>query len=271
MNNNSKFDILMATYHKDDLELFKSAISTIFANTLQPNRIILVCDGPVYGELSNYVDSLERNPIFNIIKLPLNIGLAGALNAGLEHIESKFAFRCDADDFNHSDRFSKTLPFLLNGFDVVGSNIHEIDKSGVKLAKKIVPEEDLDIKKRMPHRNPINHMTVGFNVDSVKSAGGYPSLHLREDYGLWVKMASAEMQFHNIQECLVSATTGDNMYKRRGGLDYVISELSMQRFLRAHKFGGGSLSYLISMMKVLIYLSPNGLRKYFYLFFLREK
>ena len=83
-----------------------------------------------------------------------------------------------------NERFKKQLEFTNKNFDVIGSNILEIDKIGnlPKLTKNI-PVTNKDIKKYLKLRNPINHMTVLYKTKLIKSVGGYPNIYLREDYG----------------------------------------------------------------------------------------
>ena len=66
---------------------------------------------------------------------------------------NEFIFRADGDDINLEERFETQLPFLLNGFDVVGSFIDEYDEFGNYLATRKVPTKDNEVKKIIPFRS----------------------------------------------------------------------------------------------------------------------
>ena len=89
---------------------------------------------------------------------------------------------------NIKNRFEIQIPYLLSGYDVVGSNIDEYDDQNNYIGSKKVPISNKYIKKLIPFRNPINHMTVGYLKTSVLEVDGYPELFLKGDYGLWIKL-----------------------------------------------------------------------------------
>ena len=119
---------------------------------------------------------------------------------------------------------------------LLGGTIQERSKNGKKLSIRRTPLSHQKILKYVIKRNPFNHMTVAFRTNVVRSLGGYPDLHLREDYGLWIKILSAGFFSQNTEAILVDATTGSDMYKRRGGWRYAKAELQLQRYLIHYGF-----------------------------------
>ena len=199
------------------------------------------------------------------------IGLDKALNVGLSKCKYEYIFRADGDDLNLENRFEIQLPFLLEKYDVVGSYIDEFDELGNYIATRKVPLNDGEIEKRIPFRNPINHMTVGFKKSAVDSVGGYPELFLKGDYGLWIKLKAAKYKFKNINQPLVKATTGERMIGHRGGIKYVISEIALQKFLIKYKFNNIPTAIIIIFLRATIFLLPPFLRSIVYLSFLRSR
>ena len=55
-----KFSVAMSVYKNDQPNYFKQAIDSIIKQTLTPNEIILVIDGPISDELKNVVDTYEN-------------------------------------------------------------------------------------------------------------------------------------------------------------------------------------------------------------------
>ena len=80
------FTVLIAVYGGDDSALFRTALESIFSNTLQPTRTVLVVDGPVPDGVEQVIASFEGNKALTVYRLTKNKGLFNALNYGLKHI-----------------------------------------------------------------------------------------------------------------------------------------------------------------------------------------
>ncbi|MCI8726262.1 MAG: glycosyltransferase [Hungatella sp.] len=116
--------------------------------------------------------------------------------------------------------------------DVVGGQITEfIGNPENIISKRIVPEEDKEIKRYLKKRCPMNHVTVMFRKSAVEKAGGYLEWFCNEDYYLWIRMAMAGGIFVNVPETLVNVRIGDEMATRRGGWRYFISEARLQQYM----------------------------------------
>ena len=83
----------------------------------------------------------------------------------------------------------------------------------------------------MKSRCPMNQMTVMFKKEAVEQAGGYIDWYCEEDYYLWLRMAQCGFKFENFDEVLVCVRAGDEMYRRRGGCKYFISEAKLQVYI----------------------------------------
>ena len=265
----SSFDVLMAVYKGDSSSLFKNALESVYSNSLQPNKFIIVADGPLTNELESILGQFSDRNNICIVRLPVNLGLAGALNAGLAHVESEYTIRAVSDDINSPDRFLKLMTQLVKGFDVVGSSILEVDKTGAKLAIRKLPSDQLSIASFALKRNPFNHMSVGFRTKVILDAGGYPSIHLKEDYALWAILIVSGARLCNIDEILVNATTGRDMFKRRGGLKYALAEIDMQKHLVAVGLKGLPSAVFHGFLRAAVFLMPNFARELIYLKLLR--
>ena len=266
----SLFSVLMAVYHKDDPVLLRSAINSVYENSLLPYKLILVQDGPVGTELSKVINEYAHRDDFYLIILKENAGLSSALNTGLMHSTTDFIFRADADDISLSNRFENQLPILVDGYDLVGGAILEVDKMGEPIAFRNVPSSTEEILKYIPKRNPFNHMTVAFRRTTVVALGGYPNVYLKEDYALWASMISNGCKVTNLNQVLVYASGGIEMYKRRGGIKYIRSELTMQKFLIQCKLQTYLGAFVIGSLRSLIYAMPPVVRGWIYEIFLRE-
>ena len=265
------FSVLISVYQKDDPALFKRALQSVYDNSLSPSEVLLVQDGPVTAELKDVIAEFEDRYGLRTIALEKNQGLAAALNVGLKHIEHEFVFRADADDFNLPDRFEKQLPVLEEGYDLVGGAIQEVDNEGNEIAIRQPPTSGAKIRARCRYRCPFNHMTVCYRKSAVMACGGYPNIHLKEDYALWAKMIANQSKCLNLEDVLVKATTGHAMYERRGGAAYVRSELNMQHLLIRCGLQNWLGAISTGLARSLVFIAPAKIRGWVYETFLRQK
>ena len=257
----------MAVYANDDHKLFVSAVESVYKNTLNPDQMVLVVDGPIPKSLSSSIYYLENKYAIDVLYLPVNLGLAGALNAGLKKVKTKWVLRADADDFNLPFRFSMQANIVNDSndtIDLLGGAIREVDSSGNSLGFRRTAEFHEDILRYAVKRSPFNHMTVGYKKDLVVSCGGYPEISLKEDYALWASMLNSGAVCYNTPEVLVLATAGDDMYKRRGGISYAYAEIALQAHLVKNNLKNRPQALVDGVFRALVFLIPRHLRALIY-------
>lgn len=265
-----KFSVLMAVYKGDNANYFQEALDSVYTNTITPNELILVVDGPIGSDLHNVIKSFKVLAGFKVFQLPENKGLSTALNYGLSKVSNELVFRADADDINLKNRFERQIIYLENDFDIVGSTILEITEDKKPLKMRTCPSEHSKIVKTLKYRSPFNHMTIGFKKSIVLSIGGYPNISLKEDYALWIKLLSEDIKAFNLDEVLVHARAGKNMYRRRGGIEYFASEMQIQTLIINNKINNFYYALLIGVCRGFVFLMPNYFRGWFYSKFLRK-
>lgn len=264
------FSVLLPVYHGDKLQRFKQAVDSIVDNTLSPNQVVIVRDGPVLQDMEEYLKQLQQNDLFTIVFLQENVGLAKALNIAFGYVENEFIFRADADDINSVDRFERCLPLLVAGYDLVGAFIAEVDHENNILGYRNTPNTPEEILKYIKFRNPFNHMTIGYKLSSVLSVGGYPDLYLKEDYGLWISLLGAGYSGINIDYIAVEALAGDGLLQRRSGIKYLKSELDLRKLLVANNLQTEQASWVICLLRIISLSMPQHIKKYLYKIFLRK-
>lgn len=269
------FTVLMAVYRKDAPDLFERAVDSVFHNTLSPNQVVLVADGTLSDALEVALSKLQarHDNRIEVLRLPENRGLAHALNAGLRRVRYPWVVRADADDYNLSGRFEvlANLSRLDPALGLIGGAILEVDECDRPLAIRAVPCDDASIRQFAASRSPFNHMTVAFSLRAVMDVGGYPIVHLKEDYALWCLLLADGVRAANSPEILVRATTGTDLFKRRGGWKYAKAEWDMQRILVACGLKGKLRALVDGMVRAVIFLGPAGVREKIYHHFLREQ
>jgi glycosyltransferase involved in cell wall biosynthesis len=269
-NNLQDFSVLMSVYGKDDSVIFEKALCSVFQNTRQPSEFILIVDGPIPFELQSIIDKYKKRESFIVLHLAINSGLANALNYGIKHVKNDWIIRADADDLNYPNRFEVLSNEMTDMVDLIGSAIREVDKFGEVLAVRYTPLNMLEILKFLKKRNPFNHMSVAFRTSMVVRCGGYPNVYMREDYALWIKLAAAGAKMKNISDILVDATTGNEMYARRGGLKYCFGEFHLQKLIVNQGLKTIYSGIFDGILRCIVFLLPIRFRKFIYENFLRS-
>tara|TARA_S200000501_G_C20849326_1_gene755025 strand:+ start:1634 stop:2452 length:819 start_codon:yes stop_codon:yes gene_type:complete len=267
----TKFSVLLPVLDREDIYIgFPIAIKSIFDNNLKPSQVVVTVDGLASNKFRQLLYLYEKQYSLDLIWINKKVGLDKALNIGIKKCENEIIFRADGDDFNEKNRFETQLPFLINDYDLVGSNIDEYDELNNFITSKKVPCSNQKIAKMIAFRNPINHMTVGFKKSIILSVGGYPELFLKGDYGLWIKLKAKGFKFKNINKSLVRASTGRRMIRDRGGIRYVYSEFLLQKFLYSYGLTNIFLAVIVFFIRSFVFLLPVAIRKIIYLNYLRS-
>ena len=271
------FSVAMSVYKNDKSEFIDRALQSITEQqTIIPNEIVLIVDGPVSDEIDAVIDKYSKlYPIFNVIRLQKNGGLGNALKLAVENAKYDLVARMDSDDVAVNDRFEQQLQIFEDNPDlgILGGNISEfIDKEDNIVAYRNVPHSDGEIKKYLKKRCPFNHMTVMFNKNDVIKAGNYQDFFWNEDYYLWIRMVEHGAIMMNAKMVLVNVRVGKDMYKRRGGWKYYKSEAKLQKYMLKHKIINFP-TYLSNKTKRFIVqvLMPNSLRGWVFKKFARGK
>jgi glycosyltransferase involved in cell wall biosynthesis len=277
-NNYPPFSVAMCVYCKDNPQWFDAAFESIIDQTVKPDEIVLVVDGPVPNEIEDVIDKYQKlcnNSIsFKVIWLEQNGGLGNALNVALQNCEHELIARMDSDDISLKDRFKQQLNILTANpqIDILGGDIAEFfDDPSHPTAYRKLPTTDSEIKELMKYRCPFNHMSVTFKKSAVQSAGGYKDLILCQDYYLWIRMMQKGCIMANTGTILVNVRTGADMYKRRGGLNYFKIGFFLQKYMLKNKIIGRT-TFLLNCAKRLVVqvLLPGSARRWLYMMFVRE-
>lgn len=269
------FSIAISVYKSDNPKFFDRALESITVlQTIVPDEIVLVVDGPVPNEINQVIDKYSLKYTFKVIRLETNGGLGNALKLATENATHDLIARMDSDDVSVSDRFEQELKMFEGNkdLDVVGGNITEfVDSEDNIVATRVVPIYDADIKKNMKKRCAMNHVSVMFKKRSVLEAGGYLDWHYNEDYYLWIRMQLKNCCFGNTGTNLVNVRTGLDMYARRGGKLYYRSEKGLQKYMLKNKMIG-RFTYFLNCTKrfVVQMILPNRIRGWIYRSFARK-
>ena len=230
------FSLLVPVYDGDRPDHIRRAMrSAVDDQTVRPDQVVIVRDGPVRDELARCLDELQRaTPVpVTFVPLRVNRGLGPALDQGLAASWFDVIARMDADDVAMPHRFEVELPLIADA-DIVGAGLYEFvaDTDDI-VGRRVPPTDPGQIRRYARMHDPFNHPTVVYRRAAVLAAGGYGDLPLMEDYALFARMLQAGARAVNVAEPLVYYRVGTKAFKRRGGTGLLQSELRLQRdFLR---------------------------------------
>ena len=271
------FSVLLSLYHKENFLALDQCFQSIWKDqTIQPDEIILVLDGPIGEELSQCVQKWQQiiGKSLSVIPLSQNVGLGKALNKGLEHCSNEWVFRMDTDDISKPDRFKKQIQFIKKNPEVVlfSGQILEFNEnpSDADILKS-VPTEHTDIIKFAQKRSPFNHMTVAYKKSVIEAVGGYQHHLFMEDYNLWLRVIGAGYRVGNHPDILLYARVGNGMHARRKGLEYVNSELQLLKLKKELKLQDPIRANILFLLRSSFRLLPSTLLGKIYNTFLRKK
>lgn len=269
------FSVLIPIYHKENAVFFKSALDSIWGGqTLKPNEVVIVRDGPLNDELDRVIEDFSMIAPVREVCLPVNKGLGVALCEGVKACSYPLIARMDSDDIARQDRFEKQIPIFIENphVDLVGSNIAEFMADFDQFnSYRTLPENHEQIVAFSKRRNPINHMTAVFRKEAVLNAGNYQECKGYEDYYLWARMILNGSLCYNLQENLIFARIGNGMLSRRQGFVFFIEEIKFQHALRVIGFLS-RFQYLTNLLlRALPHLFPLWALHLVYKYLLRGK
>lgn len=270
-----KYSVLMSVYAKDNPEYLRLSIESMLNQTVAPEQIVLVQDGPVPEDLEEIINHYcAQKDLFTICRLKKNGGLGNALNVGLQHCRNELVARMDADDISLPTRCEKELECFQREkeLDICGCNIDEFYKTpdNVKTSR-VVPSTHNEIKKFMRKRQAFNHPTVIYKKTKVLEVGGYEALKRKEDFDLFSKMLVNGCRAKNIDESLYLYRANEENYGRRKSWDNLKSAIFV--YWRHLKRKGCSVLdfVIICGAEIVFFIVPYPVMKWLSDSFLRRK
>ncbi len=265
-----KYSVLMSLYKKEKPEYLSMALDSMLNQTVKPDEIVLVEDGPLTKEL---YDVLERYPMLHRVKNETNLGLGLALNVGLKECRNELVARMDTDDCSKPERCEKQLarfyekPYLA----IVGSHIDEfVGNPSNVISRRVVPTTSEEIYNFAKRRSAFNHPAVMYSKTAVLENNGYADLKRNQDVDLFGRMLFAGYKAENIDEALLWFRSSDELAKRRKSWQNTWSYIATIR--KFWKIGYSSfVDYAtIGIAQTGMYLMPVKLQNFIYKKFLRK-
>lgn len=270
-----KYSVLMTVYKKDKPQDFLLSLESMCQQTISPDEIVIVKDGPISKSLQDVIDSCkEKYSInFNEVQLSVNKGLGLALNVGIEHCHNELIARMDADDYSMPQRCEKQLEAFMSNqkLDIVGCSVSEfIDDINNIVGYRKVPLNNKQIYQFAKKRDPFNHPTVMYRKSLLEKVGKYSDYRKNQDTDLWIRMLQNHAECLNLDGDLFRFRFDEGTYQKRKS--WVNTKILIEIRYKAWKSGFNSLGdfLLIALTQTAMYIFPVALQKFLYKTFLRK-
>lgn len=263
------FSVLISVYKNEKAQYLDTALNSIENQTIVPNEIVLIEDGPLTEDLYKVIHT-HKNAFgegFKVIVLNKNQGLGNALRIGTKYVSTNWIARMDSDDISIPNRFELQLKEIQNDpkLAVIGGQIDEFEGSIDNIVgRRIVPCSQEDIYEFVKWRSPFNHPTVMINKEILEKVGGYRNKGKLEDYFLWAKILSNRFKVKNLSQILVHMRVDAGMYDRRGELKNFKPIIELREYLYKKGLIGFTEKYCGDLLMLGNTIIPNKLRKVIY-------
>lgn len=270
-----KYSVLMSLYIKEKPEYLDLAINSMVKQTLKPDEIVIVKDGPITDELQAVLDKYANAypDLFNIVGYEKNRGLGLALNFGLEHCRNELVARMDTDDISKPDRCEKQVQAFRDHPEnaIIGSAVDEFYGTPDKITgRRVVPCNYEAIYQFAKKRSAFNHPSVMYRRSKVLEFDGYANLRRNQDVDLFGRMLFGGCKAMNFEESLLWFRSDENLAKRRKSWENTWSYIdTINRF---HKMGYSSFLdvSIVACAQTVMYLMPISVQNWLYKNFLRK-
>lgn len=235
------FSVLLSVYKYEEPAFLDQALESIEDQTVKPNQIVVVVDGPIGSELDAVLKEHQNQntDIYTIVRSPKNQGLGLALRMGTEYCKYDWIARMDTDDIAVKNRFELQLKAIVkeSQLAVIGGQVDEFAGSPEQVVgRRKVPLLNAELRAFIKWRSPFNHPTVMLNKKAVLQVGNYQANGKIEDYFLWSRVMLAGYEVKNLPEILVHMRVDAGMYQRRGDVENLRQIFKLRRMLHQQKF-----------------------------------
>lgn len=265
-----KYSVLMSLYKKEKPEYLRLAIDSMLNQTVKPDEIVIVEDGPLTDELYAVLD--EYGEQIHRVKNETNIGLGLALNNGLKVCRNELVARMDTDDISKPTRCEKQLRRFEEKpeLSIVGAWMDEFYTSPEEVVStRAVPTGSDDIYNFAKKRSAFNHPVVMYRKCKVLENNGYNDLRRNQDLDLFGRMLFAGCKAENIGQALLFFRSNDDLAKRRKSRENTKSYIdTIKKFW---KMGYASFFdyVMVAVAQTGMYIMPVKVQHWVYKKFLR--
>lgn len=145
MNELPKLSIVIPTYNTEK-RFIRRAINSCQEQTMKSLEIVVVDDGSTMDVVSSILDILRDDVRVRYERLPENLGVSAARNAGLESARGEYVRFLDSDDWLEESVSAKQIEFLESNPQYAGCYVSGcfVDEYGSNCEPHVIPSVEGD-------------------------------------------------------------------------------------------------------------------------------
>lgn len=266
-----KYSVLMSLYKKEHPEYLQLSLDSMLCQTVKPDEIVLVEDGPLTDELYAVLDQYRDH--LHVVVNETNLGLGLALNRGLEVCRNELVARMDTDDISKPDRCEKLLKRFAEKpeLSIVGSHIDEfVGEPSNVISQRRVPLTSEAIYSYAKKRSAFNHPSVMYRRGAVLAEGGYSDLKRNQDVELFGRMLFKGYKAENIDEALLWFRSSDELAVRRKSWENTWSYIATIKKFWRMGYSSFRNYAMVAVAQTGMYIMPVKLQNWVYKKLLRN-
>jgi len=217
--------VLISVYKAENVNNLNVALKSVWDDqTLKPEQIVLVEDGPLPKELEEEIDNSKlriensSSTVMTVVKLPVNGGLTKALNEGLKYVTGDLIARMDSDDISEAHRFERQVAYLEShpDVDIISGSLQEFDAEHECLNVRRYPQMHEECVKFIVKACPLAHPSVMMRKRIFDEGLKYDERYrMSQDIKLWYDAVLAGYRLGNIPEVTLFFRREGDVFRRR--------------------------------------------------------
>lgn len=268
--------VLMSVYHSEKAEYLNRSLQSVWDDqSLKPNQIVLIEDGPLGTELHKVIDEWKERlqDVFCIVTNEKNIGLTKSLNKGIQYITSELIARADSDDISMPTRFALQEKFLAEhpDVDILGGAMQEFNEENDCLNVRRYPSTHEQARKYIMKASPLAHPSVMMRKKIFDEGLRYnEEYRTSQDVALWFDALNAGYHIANLDDIILHFRQNSSVFKRRGRAK-AWNEFKIYIKGIYRKKGLFTFYYVYPLSRLLFRLMPARLIEFIYKSNMRNK
>lgn len=261
--------VLMSVYKNENPAFFDRSMCSIWDDqTLKPNQIVLIEDGPLGKDLDRVIETWcqKLGDVLCLLKNETNIGLTKSLNKGIEKVTSELIARMDSDDISSPDRFRLQHDYLATHPEVhiLGGSLQEFNEQSDCLTIRHYPQKPEVARRYICKASPLAHPTVMMRRKIFDNGLRYNEKYrTSQDIALWFDALHDGYNIANLDAVTIHFRRSKDLIKRRGK-QKAKKEFSIYMNGIYHLFGPITYKYIYPISRLVFRMMPPAVIKYFY-------
>ena len=261
--------VLISVYQSERPEYLNRALQSVWDDqTLKPDEIVLIEDGPLTQNLLNVLDNWKKllGDKLQLIINEQNLGVTKSLNRGLKVCRGIYIARMDSDDISMPHRFEAQCNYLDTHphISVVGGSLQEFNADCDNLGIRHYPPSNIEARKYIRKASPLAHPTVMMRREMFDNGLIYDErFRTSQDIALWFDVLASGRKIANLSEVTIKFRRDGDVFKRRSR-DKAKNELKIYLHGIKRLYGTFNPYYIFPIARFIFRMMPVGIVKAIY-------